>query len=197
MRPVDFPQVALHAITHDCIADLARYGKTNLPPLTISPGRITDKCAPHPFLPVLVNREVVISSGETFLSRILGFARHNRLITLTLRGKPLTALLAAAADHITSTDGRHPRKKPMVAFSLDIGRLKCTLHCSLLNMTNRTTPRRYMSPESGRKAIPRNLSARTGATHDPASCRPHSNKTQNGSFENSVFRKCPIGRREV
>lgn len=83
MGAVNLTHIAFETIADYGVANFARYGDTQFPPLPLAPDRVANKCAAHLLFTVPVYIEVFGFSGEPFPTGELVLARHNRLITLT------------------------------------------------------------------------------------------------------------------
>ena len=129
---IDFTQIAFHAIARYRIPNLARYGASKLPSLAFPPDRVANESRSHSFLTKLVDVLEFAFSSETFSSRELVLARHNRLMTSRLCGKSFPASSPSAPNHISAADRRHPHTKSVITLSLDIRGLERPLHCTLL-----------------------------------------------------------------
>jgi len=76
----------------------------------------------------------------------------------------LAALLPPAPDYIAPADRRHARQETVVAFALEVGRLKSPFHNSLLELTARVPVRAgFAAQEAGLHSF-----SRRGITRDSA-----------------------------
>jgi hypothetical protein len=83
MGAINLTHITLETIADYGLANLARYGDTQFPPLPLSPDNVANKCAAHLLFTVPVYVDVFRLSGEPFPTGELVLARHNRLITFT------------------------------------------------------------------------------------------------------------------
>jgi len=144
MLAVDLSDVTLDAIADDRAADLARYGASQLTTLTRPPDPVADERIPHPFRPFAVYALVVFVAGKALTAWKTLWARHSRLITFStslwaaakrprsLGRKALAALLSSSSNHVSSARRGHAAEETVIAFPLDVGRLKSPLHSTLL-----------------------------------------------------------------
>jgi hypothetical protein len=80
LGPVNLSQVTLHPVANNCLADLARYGKSKLSSLTWAADGVTDKGPSHVLPPLGVNAQVFRTPKEPFAPWIRVPARLHRFI---------------------------------------------------------------------------------------------------------------------
>ena len=90
MGPVNLAEIPLDSVSDHGIAHYARYSHTEYSSLTFPPASMQHEIAAHHLLPVFVEKEKILPTGEAFVGGKFLVARHKRLIIYVLDRKTYT-----------------------------------------------------------------------------------------------------------
>jgi len=117
--PVKFAQVPLHTVAHDRSPNFSRYGKANLPALSVPPGHVAYELASNESFPTAVHGQENGPFCNPLASGKCIGARHNRVIPSCLCRQPFPASCPATSDDVASARGCHACAESVIPCALN------------------------------------------------------------------------------